>query len=85
MAHFSLQAKEMVYHHTYCTSYYHHDEQIVTVTPSPISQRIGLDYSGEVHQLVKNFNPKKAYLRQRLVWRTRGKYNTLKMPQVGVL
>jgi hypothetical protein len=35
MAHFSLQAKEMVHHHTYCTSYYHDDEQIVIVTPSP--------------------------------------------------
>jgi hypothetical protein len=30
----------------------------------PSLRRVGLDYSEEVHPLVKNLNPRKGYLRQ---------------------
>ena len=30
--------------------------------------RVGLNYGEEVHQLVKNFNKRRGYLRQQLEW-----------------
>ena len=50
----------------------------------PSLRRVGLDYSEEVHPLVKNLNPRNGYLRQTTSMADKME-NITKMPQVGVL